>query len=734
MADEVLALKDELASTRAAMSRVEQENADLQIELQAAIEHGDAIEAELALANDQMRGEIAERIRAEIRLQRLLDALSEQKADLELIIQTITEHSDEIDVERELANEELRLENERILLAKEQAEELARAKTEFVAVVSHEVRTPMNGVLGMARLLLDTPLTPEQRDMAETVVSSGRLLLNILDDLLDLSKIEAGRLDIEHIDVNLIQLVEECFALMSMRASERGLALAHHVAPDLPAMVVGDPMRLRQVLVNLLGNAIKFTEKGSVTLTVERRPGENGDRLYFAVTDTGIGIGEDGRHRLFNRYAQAATWVARKFGGTGLGLSICHQLAELMGGAIGVDSEPGLGSTFWFWVPLAAADDPGRRCRPARPPGRVLVVEEDDQVAGLLVRTLDGWGMTALRTGADAVTVTARAGDVLVTGARLPQDRARALATAAALRAVILCPPGGLGVPDPTGMTVSIGEPPRESALAAALDWLDAPAGSQRPAGDPALNAALPPAMPAGLSVLVVEDNPVNRRVAVGMLERQGHRVAFVENGAKAVEMVQGGDYDLVLMDRHMPVMDGVAAVRAIRALPAPTGAVPVVALTAAATRDEVQDCLAAGMDDFIPKPVTPEHLAEAVARVMAHRQGGGESDFDPAHLDILRSALGADALAELLPQYHATAQDLLGQLSAAIALRDGKVMAERAHDLKGASAQVGLTGLQRLCAAIEAAVREGRLDDATRLADQVPAAYARGCAWLNDA
>lgn len=729
MANEVLLLRDELAALRATIANLEQQNSDLQIELQAAIEHGDAIEAELALANDQMRGEIAERIRAEVKLQRLLDVLSEQKADLELIVHTITEHSDEIDVERELANEQLRLENERIRLAKEQAEELARAKTEFVAVVSHEVRTPMNGVLGMTRLLLETPLTPEQRDMAETVVSSGRLLLNILDDLLDLSKIEAGRLEIERIEVNLVQLVEEGFGLMAMRATERGLALAHHVAPDVPAMVVGDPMRLRQVVLNLVGNAIKFTEKGSVTLTVERAHDSDGTPwLRFAVTDTGIGIGDEERKRLFNRYVQAAAWVSRKFGGTGLGLSICHQLVELMGGSIGVDSVPGQGSTFWFRVPLAPAFDPGRRARPVHAPARVLLVDRDATVRRLLARTLAGWNIPVAEAEPDQASAMARPGDVLVAGARLSQQEARALATATALPAVILSHAGQLAPTEES--VVMLAEPVREAALAGAFDWLLGPAAC-RPA--PAAVIAGTPRPPlAGLSVLLVEDNPVNRRVAQGMLERQGHRVTSVENGAQAVEAAGTATFDFVLMDRHMPVMDGVEAVRAIRALPPPAGNVPVVALTAAATQDEVLECLVAGMDDFIAKPIAPEQLDE-VARRVARGEGGGDRDFDPTSLGILREALGAETLAELIPQYYATAQALLAGLSTSVAMRDGKALADQAHDLKGASGQLGLVGLQRLCGAIEVAVREGRMDDAIALADQLPAAYARGRARLRE-
>ncbi|MGE5475082.1 MAG: ATP-binding protein [Bacteroidales bacterium] len=730
MANEVLLLRDELAALRASQAALEQQNSDLQIELQAAIEHGDAIEAELALANDQMRGEIAERIRAEVKLQRLLQVLSEQKADLELIVHTITEHSDEIDVERELANEALRLENERIRLAKEQAEELARAKTEFVAVVSHEVRTPMNGMLGMARLLLETPLTPEQRDMAETVVSSGRLLLNILDDLLDLSKIEAGRLEIEEIDFNLVHLVEESFGLMTMRAAERGLALAQHVAADVPAVVTGDPMRLRQIVVNLVGNAIKFTEKGSVTLTVEREvDGDGRPWLRFAVGDTGIGIGEDERKRLFNRYAQAAAWVSRKFGGTGLGLSICHQLVELMGGTIGVDSQPGQGSTFWFRLPLTPAFDAGRRARPAHLPARVLLVDSDATVRRLLARTLTGWGMAVAESDPAGAGTSHRPGDVLITGARLCPREARAVAAACGLPAILLAPAGHLAPADAAANLVTIGEPAREAPLAAAFDWLLDPAGRRVADAATATMPARPP-LPA-LSVLLVEDNPVNRRVAVGMLERQGHKVTVAENGALAVEAVAATEFDFVLMDRHMPVMDGVQAVRAIRAMAPPAGNVPVVALTAAATQDEVLECLVAGMDDFLAKPIAPEQLDEVARRVVAHRCGEGDRDFDPNTLAVLRDALGAEGVAELVPQFHATAQALLTALAAAVALRDGKAVGETAHDLKGAAGQVGLVGLQRLSGAVEAAVREGRMDDAITLADQVPAAYARGRAWL---
>lgn len=733
MVNEDLTLRDELASLRATLAKVEMERSDLEIELQAAIEHGDAIEAELALANDQMRGEIVERIRAEAKLQRLLTALSEQKDDLELLVHTITQHSDEIDVEQELANEQLRLENERIRLAKEAAEALARAKTEFVAVVSHEVRTPMNGLLGMTRLLLDTQLTHEQRDIADTVLSSGRLLLSILDELLDLSKIEAGRLQIEQVDVKVVELVEESFGLMSMRATEAGLAVAHAIAPDVPAVVVGDPLRLRQVLINLIGNAIKFTEKGSITLTVERvRDAATGaDSLLFAVADTGIGIAEEARLRLFNRYVQAAAWVSRKFGGTGLGLSISKQLVELMGGEIDVTSTPGQGSVFWFRVPLIAADVPGTRARPAHAPARVLLVEPEPAVRRALTTVLGGWGVAVVEAEPESIGRLQAPGDVLVVGARLSPATARMLAARHGLPTVVLCPAGTMAPAD-DDIVAMLSEPAREGALADALDWAALPADERggKPAGTGAKSPAKAGPALVGLTVLVVEDNPVNRRVAVGMLARLGHTVLTAEDGAQALDMVRSYPVDLILMDRHMPVMDGVQAARAIRALPPPVCDLPVVALTAAATADEIQECMAAGMNDFIPKPFMPEQLTEVIDRV---RGQCGDAEFDGSYLTAMRAAMGDDIVDEMIPEYFATAHGLLAELAAAITMRDGKRLVEAAHSLSSCSAHVGLMGVHRLCKAVETAIRGGRLDDALGLADQLPAAYARGRAWLRD-
>lgn len=717
---------DDYAALKAELAQLEQEKFDLELELQAAIEHGDAIEAELAMANDQMRCEIGERIRAEAKLQRLLSALKEQKEDLELLVHTITEHSDEIDVERELANEQLRLENERIRLAKEHAEALARIKAEFVAVVSHEVRTPMNGLLGMARLLLDTELTHEQRDMVETVLNSGKLLLNILDDILDLSKLEASRLQLEHIEFNLVQLVEESLGLMSMRASERGLAVAQVISPEIPSLAMGDPMRLRQVLTNLIGNATKFTEKGAIVVRVEPK----GGRIRFAVVDTGIGIPADVQDRLFHRYVQADTWVSRKFGGTGLGLAICKQLVELMGGAIGVDSTPGQGSTFWFEVPLDAAEGERPRVCPRLAPARVLLVEPEGLIRAATAARLTGWGITVVTVDGEQAKSEARPGDVLLVGARLPRADALELSAATSLPAIIASPAGTLAPHSDGHVTITVPEPVTEAALAHALDWIGTPVDERTlPAAQPVRPARVERPPSRSLRILVVEDNPVNQRVAVGMLTRKGHVVVTADNGADGMKRVQAETFDLVLMDRHMPVMDGLEAVRALRALPPPLGTLPVVALTAAATQDEIRECLAAGMNDFVPKPFTPEQLAEVIERVLG--EGGGECEMAPEVLGTLRDMLGEDGVNELVAEYLRTAGGLLADIARATTMRDGKGLAYAAHSLKSSSSMMGLVAMGESCAAIEDAIREGRLEDALARTEGLAQCFTRAQARL---
>jgi PAS domain S-box-containing protein len=652
---------------------------------------------------------------------------------------------------RVLAEEEMRRLNTQLGEARDAALESVRLKSEFLANMSHEIRTPLHGILGMVQLLGSTSLGPEQKEFLVNVQSCSDALLAIVDEILDFSKIEAGKLSIEDEDLDLRALLEQALDPFARAAHGKGLEFALRIAPEAPTYVRGDGLRIRQVLGNLLSNALKFTHKGEVVVDV-RLVEMRGNRatLRFEVRDTGIGISQEGMKRLFQVFSQVESSTSRRYGGTGLGLAISRRLAELMGGEMGVESRLGEGSAFWFTLPFerrSHAGEPAAAAEDLRG-RRVLVAEPNPTQRLILEELLGAWGARPVgaENAAAALELLRRAAETrkpfeaLVLDQRLPDmdgvALARAVRAEAALRGtrvILMGRPGAdRAEAKSAGVSACVDKPVRQSQL---FEALCDPAGrSSSPRAAPAASGAAPDAGLAGqhpLRILVVEDNALNREVALRLLERLGYDAELAGDGAEALRAIAARAYDVVLMDIHMPEMDGFAATRKIRELRGSAARPRIVALTANALKGDRERCLKAGMDDYLSKPLSMKELAAALERAPA-RPSKAAAGAPLVSWKQLREVApdASEPVCEMVRDFLAGVPASIGKVARALEAKDRKLLRQEAHKLRGLASTFGFFALAEELEAMERSVDSAR-DPAPGAAGRAQALYEMAAAQL---